>query len=59
MPPQMEMAAEKVAATEEVAAEALPAREYEYRKVRQPAVCCRTSVALSILPFRIQTLPIC
>jgi hypothetical protein len=29
-PPQMEMAAEKVAATEEVAAEALAARHYEY-----------------------------
>jgi hypothetical protein len=33
--------------------------DYEYRKVRQPAVCCRTSVALSILPSEFQTLPIC
>jgi TorA maturation chaperone TorD len=47
-PPQMEMTAEKVAATEEVAAEALAAWHYEYfGKVRQPAVkrFFRTSVA--------------
>jgi hypothetical protein len=46
--PQMEMAAENVAATEE--AEALTARQV-LGKIRQPAVCCRTSVALSNLPL--------